>query len=169
MQQKKRYALIPGSFDPVTLGHESLIRRAAHLFDRVFVVLFCNPDKAGRFSHAQRLSFLRAVCQKYPNVTVDEDDGMVVDYVKRHGISAIVKGVRNAEDLAYEYPQAVYNRDHSGVETLLLIPEEGTEEISSTAVRTALSHGDIPKELLPAEILPLLGEKLGFDGKKIDK
>lgn len=169
MENKVRRALIPGSFDPVTKGHESLIRRAAELFEEVYVVLFRNPEKTGLFTHEERLAFLRAVCEKYPTVSVGEDDGMVADYVKTHAISAIVKGARNEKDFLYELPMALYNRKNGGAETLLLYPEEGTEEISSSAVRERIATGISPRELLPDEITRKIDEKFGFTGKMIDK
>lgn len=144
--------LITGSFDPVTVGHEDIIRRAALCFDEVRVTVFLNPEKPGMFSPALRVSLLERVCAAYPNVTVDFDGGMVADYVKREGISLILRAVRSEEDLAYEMKMADYNRDRSGVETLLLAASPALASVSSSEVRRRIADGEDYASLLPAEI-----------------
>lgn len=149
--------MITGSFDPVTLGHEDIIRRAAALFPSVRVVIFVNDEKPGLFPLEKRLSLLRAVCAKYPNVSVDFDRGMVVDYAAREGISLIVRAVRDEKDLPYELAMADYNRTHGGVETLLLCASPALGAISSTEVRRRIAAGEDPSELLPEEIRGEIG------------
>ncbi len=143
-------ALIPGSFDPCTVGHIALIEEVAARFDEVVVAVFINPEKQGLFSHADRVRFLRLATAHLKNVTVDFSDGMVADYVKRHRIDRIVKGVRNGADRAYEETMAAYNFAHSGVETLLLPAESHLEAVSSTRVREGLAAGEPLTDLLPA-------------------
>ncbi|MBP3437272.1 MAG: pantetheine-phosphate adenylyltransferase [Clostridia bacterium] len=160
-----RRGLITGSFDPCTKGHENLIKRAVALFDCVDVVIFQNPQKKYLFSLEERLSFLRAVCQKYPTVTVGSSAGMVVDYVKDRGVCAIIKGVRDEKDFLYEKEMAAYNLEHGGAPTLLLPAEKEIEGVSSTLVREALAKGMLPKELLPREILPLVAKTYNLSPK----
>ena len=147
-----RRVMITGSFDPVTVGHEDIIRRASSLFDDVRVTVFINPEKPGMFSADTRVSFLKSVAQKYPNVSVDFDSGMVIDYVKRENIAMIVRAVRDEKDLAYEIKMADFNRENSGVETLLLTADPALSEISSTEVRRRITSGEAFFALVPAEI-----------------
>ena len=144
--------MITGSFDPVTRGHEDIIRRAAALFPDVRVTVFLNAEKAGMFSPEERLRFLTAVCDKYPNVTTDLDTGMVIDYVKREGISLLLRSVRNEADLAYEMAMADFNRHGSGVETLLLAADPALADVSSSEVRRRIRAGEEYFSLLPTEI-----------------
>ena len=144
--------MITGSFDPVTAGHEDIIRRAASLFDDVRVTVFLNPEKPGMFSVDTRVAFLRRITEKYPNVSVDFDSGMVIDYVKREKIDLIVRAVRDEKDLPYEIKMAEYNRAHSGVETLLLAADAQLSKISSTEVRRRILAGEAFCDLIPVEI-----------------
>ncbi len=143
--------LISGSFDPVTRGHEALIRRAARLFDRVEVVIFENSKKHYLFTTEERLGFLRTVCLAAggDRVVADVCHGTVAGYAGAHEIHAIVRGVRNADDLAYEQDMATLNRLACGVETLLLPTEASLTHISSSYVREFLSHGLPADALLP--------------------
>lgn len=146
-------ALITGSFDPPTYGHDDLIRRVSPLFDEVFIVIFVNEAKKSMFSTEKRLAWLSQISAKYPNVKADASNGMVVDYVKENGISVIVRGVRNEEDLRYEIPMAEYNLEHSGAETFLLYAKKEFENVSSSRIRRALTEKtEDPSPLLPPEI-----------------
>ena len=158
-----RRILITGSFDPVTIGHEDIIRRTASLFDDVRVTVFLNPKKPGMFSADARVSFLKSVTKKYPNVSVDFDSGMVIDYVKREDISMIVRSVRDEKDLPYEIKMAEFNREHGGVETLLLTADPALCTISSTEVRRRITSGESFSDLVPVEIR----EEITFFAKNI--
>lgn len=145
--------LICGSFDPVTKGHEALIRRAAALFDRVAVVIFQNSQKHYLFTPEERLAFLQKVCAGCgENVTAAAADGTVAAYTAAHGIHAIVKGLRNANDLLYEQEMAALNRLAGAPETIFLPTEPGLSYISSGAVREFLTHGLPADELLPRAV-----------------
>ena len=145
-------ALFTGSFDPVTVGHEDIIRRASASFDELRVTVFINPEKPGMFSPDERVSFLKRVCEDLPNVSVDFDDGMVKDYVKREGIDLILRAVRDEKDLAYEMKMADYNHAHSGVETLFFAASADLCSISSSEVRRRMREGEAYDELLPVKI-----------------
>ena len=153
MTKQPLHALFTGSFDPVTAGHEDIIRRVASLFDRVTVAVFHNKDKQGMFSPVERESLLRKVCAPYGNVRVTRDEGMVVDFVRREGIDLIVRAVRDEKDLAYEKEMAAFNKAHSGKETLLLFADESLAHLSSTEVRRRLTVGEDASPLLPASIV----------------
>ena len=148
--------LFPGSFDPVTQGHLDLIRRASLLFDRVYAVILQNPEKTCMFSTEQRKEMLRAACAALPNVTVDAYMGYTADYAKENGISAILRGIRDDADYAYEKKMADFNLQRGGVDTVFLPAKEAFSAVSSTAVREGLSENRDISALVPPEILKFL-------------
>ncbi len=162
MEQKKRteIALVPGSYDPVTKGHEYLIAKAAEEYEKVYAVIFVNPEKQCRFSLEKRLEMLEAVCKKYPNVTADADTGMQYAYARRVGATVAVRGWRSEEDLKYEQKMAKFNAENlPGYRMELWHCPPELEKISSTAVRRKMEeNGDI-SSLIPEEILPYIAEK----------
>lgn len=145
--------LMPGSYDPCTRGHLALIERAAATYAKVTVAVFINPKKQGLFSYEERVELLRLATAHLENVDVVFSDGMVADYAKDGGYGAIVKGIRNETDRAYEEQMAAYNRERGGVPTVLLSATEALAEVSSTAVRQALAEGGDLSLLLPTAIL----------------
>lgn len=136
----KTSVLLPGTFDPLTRGHFTVIEAAARFFDEVRVVIFVNPDKTCLFPLSDRLEFLRLATGALPNVTVDASDGLVADYVHKNRLSFIVKGVRNERDYLYERGMADWNAER-GAETLLFPAPADVREISSTELRTRLERG----------------------------
>jgi pantetheine-phosphate adenylyltransferase len=135
-------ALFPGSFDPVTQGHQDVLRRAALLFDEVVVCVMFNANKTGRFPIAERLDRLRAAATDLSNVTVDSHTGgLLVDYCRQAGIDVVIRGVRNVHDLDYEMPMARMNRELAGVETFFIAADPALAHVSSTLV-TAMSQQD---------------------------
>lgn len=151
--------ILPGSYDPITLGHLDIIRRAREKYDEVFVVAFINPDKKYCFSERERLDMLRLATHGFDNVTVDFFCGRVVDYMKEKGIDKIVKGYRNEADLNYERIQQQYNFSHGGYETELIICSEEYSEISSTAARDAIFSGGDLSKILPKEVIKYINDK----------
>lgn len=143
------HVLFAGSFDPVTVGHERLVRRAAALFDRVTVGVFHNVDKQDFFLPQERAEMLRAAFAGMENVDVCVSDGYVADYCAAHGIDALVRGLRTAADLPGERAGEHYNRTH-GMETLFLLSEEGVADVSSTEVRRRMERGEKWQDLVPA-------------------
>lgn len=127
--------LFVGSFDPFHEGHQSIVSRALSLFDEVVVAVAVNPRKNCLYSTDERVERIRAEFQGNPRVTVDAFSGLTIDYCRSHGISHIIKGVRNAEDFEYEKRQAEWNKLNGQVETILLFAEPGLENVSSTAIR----------------------------------
>ena len=145
--------ILPGSYDPVTKGHLDIIKRAAEKYEEVYVVAFVNPNKKYRFSVNERVSMLMLATEELENVLVSYSDGLVIDYMRDHGIDMIVKGYRTDADLPWEREQAEWNLKHGGVETELWKCNEGLEDISSTAVRTALNEGNSISDLVPEKVL----------------
>ncbi len=166
MEKKKDIALVTGSFDPVTKGHEDVIRRAAEEYGEVYAVVFASHEKKGFFSMEYRHALLCAVCEKFPNVKTDFSTGYVSDYAKKIGADAIVRGVRNERDAAYEKPMADYNFEHSGVKTVFYEARKTLKDVSSRRVRALLTEGGDPSPLLPEEIAQELCEKWQFFAHK---
>ncbi|MFF6998963.1 pantetheine-phosphate adenylyltransferase [Streptomyces sp. NPDC008313] len=148
-------ALFPGSFDPVTQGHQNILRRAALLFDEVVVCVMFNANKTGRFPITERLDRLRAAATGLSNVTVDSHTGgLLVDYCRRGGIDVVIRGVRDVHDVDYEMPMARMNNELAGVETFFMPADPALSHISSTLITTMRQQDRIPNddvsELLPA-------------------
>lgn len=154
-----RRALIPGTFDPVTLGHLSVIRTASSLFDEVTVCLLVNPEKTCMFDEQTRAEALEIALRELSNVKIDVSHHMTADYAKEIGAEFIVRGIRNAEDAAYELEMADFNRKRTGVETIWLPTPAELRTISSTYVRTAIQSGSTLAGLLPDGVAELLKNK----------
>ena len=153
-----KIAIVPGSFDPITKGHVDIIERAAALFDQVVVAVMVNEEKTYRFSTEQRLKLVALSCAHIPGVRVIFDQGMLVDLVDKLGACAIVKGIRNEIDLAYEQNMARCNKEKNPrAETIYLPCAPQYEHISSTAVRERLDKGasvdDLVQENAVAKLL----------------
>lgn len=134
--------IMPGSYDPVTVGHLEMIKHVAEKEDEVYVVIFTNPNKEYTFSLEDRVAMLMLATEKLDNVFVSYSLGYVVDYMREHGIDRIVKGYRNEKDLAWEREQAEYNLKHGGYETELILCSDEYKDISSTLVRQRLANGE---------------------------
>ncbi|MFD7613047.1 pantetheine-phosphate adenylyltransferase [Streptomyces sp. NPDC059828] len=147
-------ALFPGSFDPVTQGHEDVLRRTALLFDEVVVCVMFNANKTGRFPVAERLDRLRAAATDLSNVTVDSHTGgLLVDYCRRVGIDVVIRGVRGVADLDYEMPMARMNHELAGVETFSIAADPALAHVSSTLVAAMSQQDRVPNDDL-SELLP---------------
>lgn len=143
-------ALYPGSFDPVTVGHEEIIRRASALFDRVIVGVLYNPNKAGGALNVEkRMDLLRAVTAELPNVEVAAFAGLLVDAVRQCGADVVLRGVRAESDVPTELQMARVNRHLSGVETLFLASSPETVAISSSIAREVARFGGSLRGIVP--------------------
>ncbi len=144
-------AVYPGTFDPITLGHQDLIRRAAGLFDTVIVAVAAAHHKKTMFSLEERLAAVREVMQVYPNVQVESFTGLVRDFAVNHGAKAMLRGVRSVTDFDFENQLAGMNRALApDVETVFLTPDSRYQYISSTLVREiATLQGEVAQFVAP--------------------
>jgi len=146
-----RNALYPGTFDPITNGHQDLVRRAASIFDRVVVAIAGNTNKTPLFSLEERVDMARRVLADVPNVTVTGYTGLTVDFARQHNLHVIVRGLRAVSDFEFEFQLANMSRHLArDVETVFLTPQEQFTFISSTLVREiALLGGDVSEFVHP--------------------
>ena len=145
--------ILPGSYDPVTVGHLEIIKKASEEYDAVYVVIFVNDKKKYTFSLEDRVCMLQLACEELDNVLVSFSLGRVVDYMREHDIDKIVKGYRTDADLPWEMEQAAYNKKHGGFDTELIKCDAKFEGVSSTAVRDGLKSGEDVGHLLPPPVL----------------
>ena len=156
-----RIAVVPGSFDPPTLGHLDVIQRAARLYDTVHVVVVQNPGKEAMLPIAQRLTLLE---QSIAESTASDADiviaswsmGLLVDYVTDVGAGVLVKGIRSQVDVAYETPMAIVNRHLAEVETVFLLPDPAHTLVSSSLVRQVASLGGDVSPYVPDAVARFL-------------
>ncbi len=144
-------AVYPGTFDPMTLGHEDIVRRASQLFGRLIVVVAAGHHKKTMFTLDERMQMVRELVQPYPGVEVESFGGLMRDFVVGHGAKAMVRGLRAVTDFDYEFQLAGMNRSlMPDVETVFLTPSDKYQFISSTFVREIASlGGEIDKFVSP--------------------
>ncbi len=164
-----KLAVIPGSYDPMTVGHVDVVERAAKIFDAVVVTVMVNPDKEYMFTMEQRTQLAKISCAHLPNVKVLCSEGMLVDVVRELGASAIVKGIRTVKDFQYEQPMAYYNREKNpNAETLYLPADPKYKRVSSTLARRLIAEEKtLGGVLMPDAIRKL--ESVGFKAKPVRK
>lgn len=151
----------PGSFDPVTLGHLDIIKRASQKFDKVYIVVATNPlKKESTFSLEERISMLRQVTTSYKNIEVDSYAGLIGEFARNVGATLIIKGIRNTNDFEHEINQYQYNRMlHPTIDTVFFFASKEHMFISSSGIRELASfHGDI-SPYVPKEIVSLIENK----------
>ena len=158
-------AVYPGSFDPVTVGHMDLIRRAAGLFDRLVVAALVNSEKKSPlFSFDERVIMLQDACKNIPNVSVERFEGLLVDFVRSKKDAVIIRGLRELMDFDMELQMAQVNRIASGVsgegiETLFLPTDPKYSHISSSVVREYARYHVPLKEFVPENVMEAMKEK----------
>ncbi|MEX8191520.1 pantetheine-phosphate adenylyltransferase [Comamonas guangdongensis] len=140
-------AVYPGTFDPITLGHEDVVRRASQLFGKVIVAVAAGHHKKTLFTLDERIAMVREACARYPQVQVESFDGLLRDFVVSRGAKAMVRGLRAVTDFDYEFQLAGMNRTlMPEVETVFLTPSDRYQFISSTFVREIASlNGEVDK------------------------
>lgn len=153
-------AVCPGSFDPVTNGHLDAFERAAALFDHVTVAVLINKTKASLFTVDERMEMLSECLAPFPNVSVDAFHGLLVDYCRDNGISAIVKGLRAVSDFDYELQMAQMNHRLSGVETLFVSTNPVYGYLSSSLVKDVATYGGDITGLVPDTVRGKLKDRL---------
>ena len=153
-------AIVPGSFDPMTLGHLWVIHRAAELFDEVLVACMTNQSKQYLFTKEERVRIIEAAIPELNNVKVCASDEMLYQLAKREGATAILKGFRSPEDVTYELEHADFNREMcAGLETYLLPSPPYLRKISSTLVKQLWQEGKNLEGATTTETIRLLADK----------
>lgn len=154
-------AIYPGTFDPVTLGHEDVIERAARLFGRLTVAVSAGRGaKQPLFSLEERMEMLRMVTARLPNVEVAAFDGLLVDYARARGCAVLVRGLRAFSDFEYEFQMALANRKMAAdVETMFLMPKADYSYVSSSIVREVAALGGAIDEFVSPEVAAVLARR----------
>jgi pantetheine-phosphate adenylyltransferase len=147
-----RIAVYPGTFDPLTRGHEDLVRRGAKIFDKLVVAVADSPNKKPFFTLDERVQIAREVLSHYPNVEVNGFRGLLKDFVRENGANVIIRGLRAVSDFEYEFQMAGMNRYLlPDVETMFLTPSDQYQFISGTIVREIASlGGEVGKFVFPS-------------------
>lgn len=158
-------AMYPGTFDPITLGHEDLVRRAARLYDKVFVAIAAHPgSKAPMFTFGERVELARTALSSIKNIEVTGYEGLTVDFAREHSLAVIIRGLRAVSDFEYEFQLANMNRHLTEeVETVFLTPTEKYTFISSSLVREVASLGGDVSEFVSPKVKQALLARCGRD------
>ena len=161
-----KLAIVPGSFDPMTLGHLELVKKALKRYDEVVVAVMINPSKRYLFDMDTRVEIAKRTVSDYPNVRVIAERGMLINLYDRLGASAVCKGWRNESDYFYELRMADWNREHnSRFRTEMIYAYGDMAEISSTKVRESLANGISPEDMIHPLAMPLVIGKLVEKGE----
>ena len=153
--------MYPGTFDPITRGHEQLIRRCVRIFDRVVVAVAESPKKVPMFSLSERVALARAVLGDLPQVSVTGYDGLTVDFARREGLVAIIRGLRAASDFEYEFQLAGMNRRLAPeVETVFMTPSEQEMFISASLVKEIALLGGNVSDFVDARVAAAMAAKI---------
>ena len=159
-------AICPGSFDPITLGHLDVIRRASKMFERVVVCVVANPGKHCAITLEERCEQVRRVTASIPNVEVDMWEGLLVDYADRYENPVVVRGLRALSDFEYEFQQALTNKSlYPKVETVFLTTEGKNMFLSSSMVKEVCTLGGDISSFVPKEIINDIYERCKGDSK----
>lgn len=153
-------AVCPGSFDPVTLGHVDIFERAAAQFDEVLVAILVNPNKASMFDLDERIAMITESTTHLPNLRVESGSGLVVDFVRSRGLTAIVKGLRTGTDFEYELQMAQMNKHVAGVDTFFVATTPRYSFVSSSLAKEVATLGGDVSALLPEPVNRRMRDKL---------
>lgn len=148
-----KIALFPGSFDPITRGHESIIKRAIPLFDKIIVAIGVNAEKAGFFPIEKRIEWLKAVFMDYPTVEVDIYSGLTVEYCKKKKVGYILRGLRTSADFEFERSIGQINKQmYPDIETVFLLTTPEYTALTSSIVRDIIRHKGDPSPFVPEQV-----------------
>jgi pantetheine-phosphate adenylyltransferase len=157
-----RKAIYPGTFDPVTYGHLDVIKRAAALFDRLYIAVAGSEDKKPLFSVQDRISMIREVVKDYDNVEVESFEGLVVDYAVKKQVKVVIRGLRMISDFEYEFQMALTNRKlNPAIETVFMMPNEAYAYLSSRLIKEVSQLGADVSNFVPANVEKKLKGKTG--------
>jgi pantetheine-phosphate adenylyltransferase len=157
-----RVAIYAGSFDPITRGHEDVIRRSREFVDRLVIAVAANSAKQPLFTLAERVALMNAVVGEDPHIEVYQLDGLLVDFAREQGASLIIRGLRAVSDFEYEFQMALMNRHLSPkLETVFMVPSMETTYISSSIVREVARYGGDISGLVHPAVAAALRTKFG--------
>lgn len=161
-------AIYPGSFDPVTLGHLNIIKRASQCFEKVIVCVMINSNKQGMFTPEERVELLRRATARFSNVEVDHSSELLAAYAKRRKAHVVVKGLRAVSDFEQEVQMAVINRKlNPRLETMFLASSEKYTYLSSTIVKEMARYGCNLADFIPREIIDEVNQRMNeLQGKE---
>jgi pantetheine-phosphate adenylyltransferase len=160
----ERIAVYPGSFDPITRGHEDIVRRALKLCDRVLVAVAHRRTqvKSGLFDVPERVALIRSVFDDEPRVTVVDFTGLLVNFARENNVNMMIRGLRAVSDFEYEFQMALMNRHlWPDIETIFLAPDEHYSYLSASLVREIAALGGDISEFVAPQVLQALRDKLG--------
>ncbi|MBM4123180.1 MAG: pantetheine-phosphate adenylyltransferase [Nitrospira sp.] len=148
-----KLGVYPGTFDPITRGHADIIARSLRVFDRIIVAVAHNPNKRPLFDVTERLEMVKLVTKDFTHVEVESFDGLLVQYVKKHGAQAIIRGLRATSDFEYEFQMALTNRKlDEQVETVFLMPSEEYSYLTSSIIKEVASLGGALADFVHPEV-----------------
>ncbi len=154
-------AVCPGSFDPITLGHLDVVRRARAMFDEVVVGVARNSSKTPLLALERRVELVRAAVAGLDGIRVEPVPGLLSEFCREVGAVAVVKGLRGGADVDHEVPMALMNRHLSGVETVFVLGDPELAHVASSLVKDVARHGGAVADLVPAGVEPAVREALG--------
>ncbi|MCM8831768.1 MAG: pantetheine-phosphate adenylyltransferase [Candidatus Omnitrophica bacterium] len=164
--ETKSLVLYPGTFDPITLGHIDIIKRASGIFREVVVAVVKNPSKDTLFSYQERLELVKSSIKNIKNTRVVGFTGLVVDFAKSNNIKVVIRGLRMISDFEYEFQMALTNRSLvSQIETIFLMPSPQYSYISSKLIKEAAFLGADLKKFLPKTVIKALKKKINLKAK----
>jgi len=164
---RRQVAVFPGTFDPVTNGHLDVIGRGSALFDELVVAVGENPEKASLFSQQERAEIIRSLVTGLSNVRVETFSGLTVDFARKIGAAAILRGIRNTSDLHFEFQVALTNRVVASVETVFIMTNPLYAFTSSSLIKQIAQMGGDVSALVPKEVLPRIQAKFSRHGTDI--
>ena len=164
MTLRERIGVYPGTFDPLTLGHLDIIRRGAHLVDRLVIGVTTNPSKSAMFSVAERMTMVSREIANMPSVSVVEFDSLLMDFAEREGASLILRGLRAVADFEYEYQMAGMNQQlNDRIETVFLMADVSLQPIASRLVKEIARYGGSIDKFVPAAVAADVAQRLKRD------
>lgn len=157
-----KIAIYPGTFDPITLGHVSVVRRALIVFDKIIVAVAKDTQKSTFFDYDERYEILKEVFAENPRVEVMRFEGLLVDFAKKIGVNVILRGLRTVADFEYEFQMALTNRKiDSSIETVFIMAEDQVSYFSSSMVREIAKLGGDISSLVPPPVIKWFKKKIG--------
>ena len=161
MASQTRIGVYPGTFDPLTLGHLDIIRRGAHLVDRLVIGVTTNPSKSPMFSVTERMAMVAREIADMPSISVVEFDSLLMDFAEREGASLILRGLRAVADFEYEYQMAGMNQQlNDRIETVFLMADVSLQPIASRLVKEIARYGGKIDKFVPPAVVADVAAKL---------